>query len=256
MRYTAPSPDASPVLATLGQQARTLRQARGLTLRSLAERSGLSLRFLMDVEAGRGNISVRRLAELAHALDTTPAELVTSPGEDAAPRSIALVGLRGAGKTSIGRRLARRLRMRFVELDQLVEKRAGLSLGEIFSLHGEDYYRTIERQALTDLLAERSPVVIAVGGGLVTSPETYALLLQKTTTVWLKARADDYWTRVIRQGDRRPIDQHPQARQALRDLIARREALYARASASVDTSGLTPAQVVERVERVLRSDLR
>jgi shikimate kinase len=136
--------------------------------------------------------------------------------------------------------------MRFVELDQLVEKRAGLSLGEIFSLHGEDYYRTIERQALTDLLAGRSSLVIAVGSGLVTSPETYALLLQKTTTVWLKARADDYWTRVIRQGDRRPIDQHPQARQALRDLIARREA-STRASASVDTSGLTAAQVVERV---------
>ena len=98
-------------------------------------------------------------------------------------------------------------------------------------------------------------MVLAVGGGLVTSPETYALLLRQTTTVWLKARAEDYWNRVIRQGDRRPIDQHPQAREALRELVARREPLYARGGARVDTSSLTLAQAVERLNK-RRVDLR
>src|SRR6185503_9300374 len=124
----APPP---PVLITLSQRARLLRQQQGLTLRALALKSGLSLRFLMDVEAGRGNISVRRLADLAAALQTTPADLVTAHQEDAAPRVIALLGLRGSGKTTVGRRLARRLRLRFVELDKLIEARAGMPLAEV-----------------------------------------------------------------------------------------------------------------------------
>ena len=164
---------------------------------------------------------------------------------------IALLGLRGAGKTTIGRRLARRLKRRFVELDRQIETRAGLTLSEIFSLHGEEYYRRLERDALEDLLALQQPLVITVGGGLVTSPETYALLLRQTTTVWLKARADDYWNRVIRQGDRRPVDQHPQAREALRQLVARRDPLYAKAELSIETSNLAPAQTVDRLVKLL-----
>jgi XRE family aerobic/anaerobic benzoate catabolism transcriptional regulator len=238
------------VLETLSRRARELRQEQALTLRDLASRSGLSLRFLMDVEAGRGNISVRRLADLAAALQTTPADLVT-PRDHATPVVIALLGLRGAGKTTIGRRLARRLRVPFVELDRQIEARAGLALGEVFSLHGEEYYRRLEREALVELLASRQSMVIAAGGGLVTAPDTYALLLRQATTVWLKARADDYWQRVIRQGDRRPIDQHPQARDALRALVARREALYTRAHLTVDTAGLSVAQVAGKVERAV-----
>jgi XRE family transcriptional regulator, aerobic/anaerobic benzoate catabolism transcriptional regulator len=238
------------ILDVLSRRARQLRQEQELTLRDLASRSGLSLRFLMDVEAGRGNISVRRLADLAAALRTTAADLVTAH-EGATPTVIALLGLRGAGKTTIGRRLARRLRVPFVELDREIEARAGLGLGELFSLHGEDYYRRLERETLGDLLASHRGMVIAVGGGLVTSPDTYALLLRGATTVWLKARPDDYWQRVIRQGDRRPIDQHPQARDALRELVARREPLYTRAHLTVDTAGLSVAQVAEKVERAV-----
>jgi XRE family transcriptional regulator, aerobic/anaerobic benzoate catabolism transcriptional regulator len=257
VRYMTPSrTPATPVLITLSQRARALRLAHGLTQRAVAERSGVSLRFLMDVEAGRGNISVRRLADLAAALQTTVADLLTSRTDAAPPRIIALVGLRGAGKTEIGRRLARRLKIRFIELDREIEVRAGLSLGEIFSLHGEEYYRGLERQTLAELLASRQSMVLAAGGGLVTSADTYALLLQHATTVWLKARADDHWNRVIRQGDRRPMDQHPQARQALRQLLTRREALYARANITVETSGLSIPHVVDRVERAVRSDLR
>ena len=251
MKHTATPDRPSPVLVALSHRARTLRQQQSLTLRQLAERSGLSLRFLMDVEAGRGNISVRRLADLAAALDTTAADLVTAHAEVPTPRVIALLGLRGAGKTTIGRRLARRLKRRFVELDRQIEARAGLTLSGIFSLHGEDYYRRLEREALVDLLALQQPLVITVGGGLVTAPETYALLLRQATTVWLKARPDDYWHRVIRQGDRRPVDQHPRAREALRELIARRDPLYAKAEHAIETSSLAPPQAVDRLIKLL-----
>ena len=253
VKYISPATTSAPppVLVTLSQRARLLRQQQGLTLRSLAGKSGLSLRFLMDVEAGRGNISIKRLADLADALQTTAADLVTHHSEDPSPRVIALLGLRGSGKTAVGRRLARRLRMRFVELDQQIENRAGMRLAEIFTIHGEDFYRRLEKDTLTDLLSARQSMVLAVGGGLVTAPETYSLLLRQTTTLWLKTKADDCWTRVMRQGDRRPMDQ-PQAREALRQLVARREPLYSRAGATVDTSALTVQQAVERVEKAIR----
>jgi XRE family aerobic/anaerobic benzoate catabolism transcriptional regulator len=257
MKHIA-SPDESvpfappPVLVTLSQRARLLRQRHGLTLRQLAERSGLSLRFLMDVEAGRGNISVRRLADLAGALQTTAADLVTAHASDPAPRIIALLGLRGSGKTAVGRRLARRLRLRFVELDKLIEQRAGMRLPEVFTIHGEDFYRRLEKDVLTDLFNGGQSMVLAVGGGLVTAPETYALLLRHARTIWLKTKAEDCWTRVMRQGDRRPIDAHPQAREALRQLVARRDPLYARASVTVDTSTSTVQQAVDRAERAVR----
>jgi XRE family aerobic/anaerobic benzoate catabolism transcriptional regulator len=257
VKHTAPSLTTfapPPVLVTLSQRSRLLRQQQGLTLRNLAHKSGLSLRFLMDVEAGRGNISVRRLADLATALQTTPADLVSAHTGDPAPRVIALLGLRGSGKTAVGRRLARRLRMRFVELDKQIEHRAGMRLPEVFTIHGEDFYRRLEKEALSDLLSAGQSMVLAVGGGLVTAPETYALLLRHTRTVWLKARADDCWVRVMRQGDRRPMEAHPQAREALRQLVARRDPLYARASATVDTSAATVRQAVDRVERAVREN--
>ncbi len=251
MKQTATAVSLPSILATLSQRSRALRQQRGLTLRGLADRSGLSLRFLMDVEAGRGNISVRRLADLAGALETTAADLLTPATADADARVIALLGLRGAGKTTIGRRLARRLKRRFVELDRQIETRAGLTLSEIFSLHGEEYYRRLERDVLVDLLALRQPLVLTVGGGLVTSPDTYALLRRETLTVWLKARPEDYWNRVIRQGDRRPVDEHPHAREALKQLVARRDPLYARAELAIETSNLAPAQAVDRLVKLI-----
>ena len=238
------------LLLSLGRRARAQRLAHGWTLRDIAERSGVSARFLVQLEAGRGNISVKRLAEVARALETTPAALLTN---DAAPaRSIiALMGLRGAGKTTIGRRLARRRRVPFVELDRLVEEAADLSLGELFTLHGEDYYRRLEREVLDDVLKEGRPMVLATGGGLVASADTFALLRTSAITVWLRARPEDHWNRVVRQGDRRPMANHPQAMADLRALLAVREPLYAMADHTIDTANTRPEKIVDAIEHVL-----
>src|SRR5262245_35111995 len=154
------------ILRSLGQRARARRLEAGWTLREVAERSGVSPRFLVQLESGRGNISVKRLADVAGALGTTPAALL-SASEPQPPPIIALLGLRGAGKTTVGRRLARRRRVPFVELDQRIEQAADLSLAEMFTLHGEDYYRRIEREVLDQVLRERRQMVLASGGGLV-----------------------------------------------------------------------------------------
>jgi XRE family aerobic/anaerobic benzoate catabolism transcriptional regulator len=234
------------LLAALGRRARALRLERGWTLREIAERSGVSPRFLVQLEAGRGNISVRRLADVARALETTPSSLLAAMDDPTGP-VIALLGLRGAGKTTIGKRLARRLHMPFVELDRRIELAADLSLAELFTLHGEDYYRRLERETLNAVLAERQGMVIATGGGIVTSPETYALLRRSTATVWLRASPEDHWNRVVRQGDRRPMADHPQAMADLRALLSAREPLYAQAAHTVETSGLMVDAVVEAV---------
>jgi XRE family aerobic/anaerobic benzoate catabolism transcriptional regulator len=239
-----------PLLESLGQRIRALRITAGMTVRELAAAAGLSVRFLSEVEAGRGNISITRLAALAQALGVEISELLVADGTPG-HRSIALLGLRGAGKTTVGKRLARRLKLPFVELDTLVAERAGMSLSEVFSLYGEDYYRQVERAALAEILSDPQPKVIATGGGLVTAGETFALLQRHATTVWLKARSSDYWNRVVRQGDQRPMTDHPQAREALRDLVSRRDPLYSQATLTVDTAGLTVAQTVDRVARVL-----
>lgn len=238
------------ILAALGRRARAQRLARGWTLREVAERSGVSPRFLVQLEAGDGNISVRRLADVAHALETTPAVLLAD-GDGAAPAVIALLGLRGAGKTTIGRKLAKRRRVPFVELDKRIEQAADLSLGELFTLHGEDYYRRLEREVLQEVLGEGKPIVLATGGGLVASSETFAMLRRSATTVWLKASPEEHWNRVVRQGDRRPMTDHPQAMADLRTLLATREPLYAMADHTVDTTSITVDAVVDTVEREL-----
>ena len=237
------------LLETVSSKVRDLRRAKGWSRRELAERAALSERFLAQVEAGEGNPSVLSLERIAATLGTSAAALLAAPS---GPRVVALLGLRGAGKSTVGRALAARLGAAFVELDARVEEAAGLTLREIFELHGEDHYRRIEREALDALLAGGSgPVVLATGGGIVTHREAFERLRGGATTVWLRATPDEHWGRVVSQGDHRPMANDPLAMAHLRELLGRREDLYSTAELIVDTSGKSVTEVVERIRRLL-----
>jgi XRE family transcriptional regulator, aerobic/anaerobic benzoate catabolism transcriptional regulator len=242
----AVDPMAVDVLEVVGRRVRQARASRRWTIRDLAERSGVSVRFLGQLEAGRGNISVKRLADLANAFRIAPADLLADRDAEA-PRVIALLGLRGAGKTTVGKLLARRLHVRFVELDRQIERAADMSLAEVFALYGEDYYRRLERETLARVLASHRAMVLATGGGIVASPESYALLKKSAVTVWLRAAPEDHWNRVVRQGDRRPMADHPQAMAELRALLAAREPYYASADHTIVTSGRAVDAIVDEL---------
>ena len=243
------------LLEPLGHRVRALRAARGWTVRDLATRAGISPRFLSQLEGGEGNISVARLADLAHALGTNPAAMLVGVAKEPheTPPLIALLGVRGAGKSTIGRRLAEVEGVPFYEIDALIERGAGLSLGEIFAVHGERYFRQREREALLQLLDQHDgeAAVLATGGGVVTDARTYRLLRARCTTVWLRASADDHWNRVVAQGDQRPMSDNPRAKAELRELLAERAALYAQADLVIDTSALGVDGSVEAVRSSL-----
>jgi len=240
MQYDAnmPSETRSPILRAFGAVVRRARHDRGFTLKDLAAASGLSQRFLSLVEAGSGNPSLTNLCALAAALESTPTALLSEalPAVDR-PLPIALVGLRGAGKSTVGRRSAERIGIAFVELDALVEAKAGMSLPEIFATHGEPYYRRLEHSALLDILRRPEPCIVATGGGIVTHQESAALLRNRFKTIWLRATPEDHWARVVaEQGDRRPVEARPDAMGELRVLWRTRMPLYAQAHHTIDTS--------------------
>ena len=208
----------------------------GISVSDLARTAGVSRRYITEAEAGRANLSVLKLAELCEALGLSLADLfVGSP-----PRSserVALVGLRGAGKSTIGPRLALALEAPFVELDARVEELAGLSLGEIFSVHGEAGFRRFESEALEQVLSEGGRVVLAAGGSIAAHDTTFERLLSSCRTVWLRADPVDHFQRVLEQGDHRPMRDRPRAMAELEALLLAREPLYARCSLTVRTSG-------------------
>ncbi len=237
-----------PILARLADSVRSLRKARGWSRRELAERAGISERFLADVEAGAANPSLLRMAELAQALDVPVVQLLGgASGGAPGVRHVALLGLRGAGKSTIGPRLATRLSRAFVELDSRIEAATGLQLSEMFLVHGEAYYRQAERAALESLLAMDAPCVVAVGGGLVTEPTSFQSLRSQTTTVWLRADPKDHWQRVLNQGDTRPMADNERAFADLRRILAEREPYYRLADVVVETSGRGVDGVVEEL---------
>jgi len=229
------APGVGGLLARVGRSLRDTRRGRGLTRAGLAGRSGVSERFIARIESGTGNVSLRRLDDLARALEVPLLSLIATPPTAAGPR-VALIGLRGAGKSTIGPPLARALGIPFRELDALIEEAAGLPLGQIFEIHGERYFRRLEREVLAALVAGGGPAVIAAGGGVVTDPETWALLRATCTTIWLSAHPEDHYARVLAQGDRRPMTGKADAMAELKALLAARRPLYGMADMQVDTS--------------------
>src|SRR5262245_54761118 len=228
------------LLKALGAIIRERREDSGMTRQMLSEQTGVSVRFLAQLEAGEGNISLLRLADVASMLGSAAGELVSDAEARLRTRErgpmVALLGLRGAGKSTIGPRLAERLHVPFFELDALVETAAGMRLGQIFEVHGEAYYRRLERETLSRFVREHPAAVLATGGSIVAARETYRLLRRHFVTIWLRARPEDHWNRVVAQGDARPMAQNPHAMAELRALLAAREPLYAQAHQVIDTS--------------------
>lgn len=252
---------ASPILEKLGARVRALRLDLSLTLRELADRSDVSERFLVLLEGGRANVSVVRLADIARALGTSASELLsdeTAGAKQGEPRRplIALLGLRGAGKTSIGEQAGLRLGVPFIELDARIAERAGMSLAEIFELHGGEYYRRLEREEIERIIRAGAPGIVATGGGLVTDHAAFARLREASVTIWLKATAEDHWNRVVAQGDIRPMANRTDAMNELQSLLRARRALYERADHVVDTSALGLSRSVDRVVKLAREAWR
>jgi XRE family transcriptional regulator, aerobic/anaerobic benzoate catabolism transcriptional regulator len=282
-----PSPVAGEeVVASVGRLVRLSRAKRGMTRRQLAQASGASERYLAQIESGQGNPSVIILSGIADALelpitDLLPranghpalvsrildvleragegelsaiAELIESriggaPAIDRG-RRIALIGLRGAGKSTLGRRLADKLGLPFIELDRLVEQDYGAHIPDLIEMAGLATFRRYERACLERVVDQQEAAVIATAGGIVSNAETFALLLRRTHTVWIKARPDEHMRRVMQQGDLRPM---AKSREAMADLVAILDARapdYARAEAELDTSGDTVARSFEKLLRI------
>lgn len=228
-----PATDGAALLHRIGARVRARRQNQGLTLKSLAAQCGLSARFLSEVEQGRANIAVTRLDNLASSLGVPLVDLV-SPS----PRVITLLGVRGAGKTSVGSRLAGVLGVPFIELVDQVEAAADMPLADIFSL-GHAYYPRLERESLDRVLDARRPCVIALPGGIV-ERDALDRIRRDSFSVWLKASPEDLWSRVFAQGDTRPMAGRPDAMAELRSLLGRREPQYRQCDLTIDTSATLP----------------
>ena len=275
-------------LEALGKHVRELRVQRGMTQRLLAQQANVSERYLGQLESGDGNISIVLLRRIASALQVSLSELLLSTPQQIAEEQlirrflqqlpatrledvlfhlmrefghevavhhqrIALIGLRGAGKTTLGSMLAKDFHTPFIELDREIEQEIGLPLSEIFTLYGQGGYRRIERRSLERVLAAHDRAVIAVGGGLVSDEDTFALLLTHCHTVWVKAQPEEHMARVIAQGDLRPMAGNAEAMNDLKGILAAREPLYRKANAILDTSGQTPEESFRALHHIVGS---
>ncbi len=249
--------DQLDLLVALGARLRERREEMRLSRRQVAERAVVSERFLASVESGDGNISVARLFSVAFALNFSMEELFHELVPDShLTKKVALLGIRGAGKSTLGRALAQSLRVRFVELDELIAKKAGMSLSTIFEMHGEAYFRKVEREALREILEAKEPVVIATSGSLVTDIESYRLLRENAITIWLKARPKDHWDRVVAEGDGRPMSGRRDAMQELQALFDSRKTLYQQASHVVDTTTQSIPELVQSLTEAAATGFR
>jgi XRE family transcriptional regulator, aerobic/anaerobic benzoate catabolism transcriptional regulator len=290
---TKASDPESSFLEQLGQRVRTMRALRGMSRKVLARVSGISERYIAQLESGKGNVSIVLLRRVSNAMGAQLEDLIpatepspdwavirdllrkASPGQIAQAKDIlaghglslqrrvsfagvALIGLRGAGKSTLGKLLARKIGWNFVELNKEVEAQNGLSVAEIIALYGLEGFRRMEQAALGQLLARKELTVLATGGGIVSEPLTFDLVLSSFYTIWLKAEPEEHMARVRGQGDLRPMADDRSAMAELRTILKSREPLYARASAVVDTAGLTvdaaAARLIEAVAPVLRNE--
>ena len=283
----ANSRDIDTYLRRLGARVRTLRNQRGMTRKALAQHADVSERYLAQLEAGLGNGSIVLLRRIAHAIGLPVTQLVSEnaepaldfvllsqflerlspaalaeardlllkhfaePSKDARRRRIALLGLRGGGKSTLGRLLAERLDIPFIELDREIEKRSGTTLSEIFDMFGQETFRRAEREALDDVLRQHKDFVIATSGSIVTEPGTLELLLASCFTVWVRAEPEDHMKRVMAQGDMRPMANKTRAMDDLISILRSREPLYAKAEVALTTTGKTPEQNLTELLRIM-----
>ncbi|MGH8752170.1 MAG: helix-turn-helix transcriptional regulator [Burkholderiales bacterium] len=272
-------------LQVLGKRVREIRERRGMARKILARDADVSVRYLAQLETGEGNVSIVLLKRIALALGVPLTQLLSSDGsspterlihrllerlpgqrleevtlrlmrdfgidDSARKKRIALIGLRGAGKSTLGNQLAKKMNLPFVELDSEIEREAGISLSEIFMLYGQSGYRRIERRCLEKIIEVQERTVISVGGGLVSEADTFDLLLSNCFTVWLRAAPEEHMGRVMAQGDLRPMQGNKEAMDDLRRILAAREPLYGKADAIVDTTGLTPDQSLAKLRQAI-----
>ncbi len=260
------------LIARVGDRVRKARERRGIPRRVLSEISGVSPRYLAQLEAGEGNISIGLLQRVAVALDhriewivgeddpwtsdamrvadlfrvantevqqTVLQALNPEPEQVMRAQRICLVGLRGAGKSTLGARLGEVLDVPFVELNAEIEEQSGMPVDEVMALYGQEGYRKLEAQAVSRVIATHGTLILAVAGGIVAEPETYKNLLSNFHTIWLRASPADHMDRVRAQGDERPMAGNPEAMEQLKSILKSREALYDKARAQLDTAGQT-----------------
>lgn len=277
----------STLLATVGQRVRKMRGKIGLSRRMLSEHSGVSQRYLAQLETGQGNISLALLMRIADALDTRvdvlvreaetpssrPRDLWSRVANASATqqaqilalldpdgsllrkgRRIALIGLRGAGKSTLGELAAHKLGVRFLELNTEIESASGIAVEEVIALYGQEGYRHLELQALERVAATHDELVLAVAGGIVSQPETYQYLLNNYHTIWLKAAPEEHMDRVRAQGDERPMAGNPDAMSELRRILEDRETLYGRASMRLDTSSSSLDDTLDRLVTLISNE--
>ncbi|HEY6859464.1 MAG TPA: helix-turn-helix transcriptional regulator [Pseudolabrys sp.] len=276
-------------LRRLGERVRTLRNRRGMTRKALARHAKVSERYLAQLEAGLGNGSIVLLRRISRAIGLPVTQLVhegsepaldlvllsqflerlsptalaeardlllrhfSEPSQNAHRRRIALIGLRGGGKSTLGRLLAEHLGVPFVELDREIEKRSGATLSEIFDMFGQETFRRAEREALDDVLRQHKSFVVATSGSIVTEPGTLELLLASCFTVWVRAEPEEHMKRVMAQGDMRPMANSARAMEDLISILRSREPLYAKAEVALSTSGRTPEQNLAELLRLIEA---
>lgn len=265
-------PMIDQLMKQVGERVRKAREIKGIPRRALSDASGVSPRYLAQLESGEGNISIGLLMRVATALDFRIEWLVgpddpwtseslrlvdlyqsanadvrakvqhllntPTPNNQRAQR-ICLVGLRGAGKSTLGKRVSAELGLSFVELNSEIEDQSGMPVNEVMALYGQEGYRKLEAQALERIISTHSRLVLAVAGGIVAEPETYSTLLRHFHTIWVKASPQEHMDRVRAQGDTRPMAGNPEAMEQLRSILTSREILYDKAHAQLDTSGQT-----------------